>query len=144
MIEHALRIALGVHSGQRDRYERPYILHPLTVALHGDTDDEIITGLLHDVIEDSEEWTTERFRVEGFPRRITEAVDCLSKREGEVWDDYIDRVVTDELAMRVKLNDLRHNMDARRMDSFGEKDAERFNRYLAAYRRITSALQGSP
>ena len=57
-IEIALEIALKAHRGQRDLDGKPVILHPLTVALKGNNEEEIIVGLLHDVVEDSE-WTFE-------------------------------------------------------------------------------------
>ena len=52
-IEIALEIALRAHRGQRDLDGKPVILHPLTVALKGNNENEIVAGLLHDVVEDT-------------------------------------------------------------------------------------------
>ncbi len=53
MIEKALKIAYDAHHGQTDKIGVPYIYHPIAVAEQMDTEDEIITALLHDVIEDT-------------------------------------------------------------------------------------------
>ena len=136
----ALRIALAVHTGQTDRYGKPYILHVLSVGMQGKTDIEIAAGFLHDVIEDSNDWTIERLTEEGFPEEVLHIVDRLTKRDGEEWDNYINRVLTHAGAMRVKLYDLEHNMNAQRIPEFGEKEYERFQRYVRAWQRITSEL----
>jgi (p)ppGpp synthase/HD superfamily hydrolase len=140
-IEHALEIAQAAHAGQKDRYGVPYILHPLRVALAGSNTLEIASGFLHDVVEDSDAWTLERLREEGFSEDLVRVVDCLTKRDGEAWDDYIGRVKTDRTAMRVKLNDLGHNMDASRIPEFQDKEYERFQRYVRAWNDISEALR---
>lgn len=68
-----------------------------------------IVGALHDVVEDSE-WTCEDLRKEGFSEEIVEAIDAISKREGEIYTDFIKRISKNELATIVKLADLSHNL----------------------------------
>ena len=75
---------------------------------------------------------------EGFSKRIIEALDCLTKREGEPYEKFVSRSGRNPLARRVKLADLKDNMDFRRVDRFEFKDIERFNRYLNAYRKLTA------
>lgn len=53
-IEDALRIAIEAHEGQKDLDGNPVILHPLTVGLAGHNREEIVAGLLHDVVEDTD------------------------------------------------------------------------------------------
>ena len=73
-IEIALEIALKAHKGQRDLDGKPVILHPLTVALKGHNESEIVAGLLHDVVEDTD-WTFDNYsRLVSAPRWWTRCV----------------------------------------------------------------------
>ncbi|HEX8532090.1 MAG TPA: hypothetical protein VF646_18775 [Cytophagales bacterium] len=135
MLHKALLIATRVHQHQQDRYGAPYLRHVMRVAERGRNDDERIVGLLHDVVEDSP-MTLDDLRREGFPERIVQAVDCLTKREGEPYDQFVDRTKTNPLAIAVKLNDLEDNMDVRRAPRLEEKDLERLNKYLKAWHQL--------
>ena len=132
-IETALEIAIKAHKNQKDRYGKPYILHPLRVMMNVNGEDEKIAAILHDVVEDSE-ITLDDLRKSGFNVKIIDAVDCLTKREGEDYFDYIKRVLISPIAIRVKLADLEDNMDLKRIDIITEKDIARLNRYLKAWR----------
>jgi (p)ppGpp synthase/HD superfamily hydrolase len=140
-LDRAIRIAVKAHKHQTDKYGNPYILHPLRVMGMGRTDEERIVGVLHDVVEDTD-WTFEDLRLAGFSKRITTALDCVTKREGEDYDDFVARTRTNPLAVRVKLNDLTDNMDIRRMNEVQEKDVKRLNKYLNAYRLLAADLDG--
>lgn len=141
-LDRAIRIAVKAHKGQTDKYGAPYILHPMRVMGMGRTDDEKIVGILHDVVEDSD-WTFDDLRREGFAERIIEALDCVTKRsEDEDYDRFVARTRTNDLAIRVKLNDLSDNMDVRRMDEVREKDLKRMNKYLRAYKLLSADLDG--
>jgi (p)ppGpp synthase/HD superfamily hydrolase len=133
MLERAIRIAVEAHAGQKDKSGQSYILHPLRVMLRGQTEDEKITGVMHDVVEDTH-WTFAALKAEGFPRRVLYALDCLTKRENEGYRGFIQRLSSNRLARRVKIADLEDNMDARRLASFTPKDGERFAKYLRAWR----------
>ena len=50
-IDIAIRIAAAAHAGVLDKDGYPYILHPMTVGLMGNTDEEKIAGFLHDAEE---------------------------------------------------------------------------------------------
>ncbi|MDO5615507.1 MAG: phosphohydrolase, partial [Cruoricaptor ignavus] len=65
-------------------------------------------------------------------------VKCLSKiYPDENYDDFIKRTEKSPLAVAVKLNDLRDNMDLRRFNRpISDKDAKRLNKYLKAYRYL--------
>jgi len=141
MIERALQLALDVHRSMTDRYGAPYILHPLRVAMRARDEHDRIAALLHDVIEKSEgEVSLDDIGHMGFSDDIIGIVDCLTKRRidgiEEEWDSYIERVMSNSAAMRVKLLDIEDNMDARRMTDFTADDAERFQRYVRAWHRI--------
>lgn len=136
-LEHALRIALEAHAGQKDHGGTPYILHVLTVVLGSQPDlDAMTVAALHDVVEDTPV-TLEHLRAQGFPDRILEAVDAMTRREGEAYDDYVGRVVANPLSRRVKKADLEHNMDVRRLPEVTTDDLSHLQRYRRAWERVT-------
>ena len=67
LLETAFRIAVEAHQGQRRKQSgTPFIEHPLNVAAilleHRYDDRTVAAGLLHDVIEDSPCWSSEKLR----------------------------------------------------------------------------------
>lgn len=140
LLNKAIKIADKAHKGQKDKYQAPYIAHVMRVMEYGKTLDEKIVGVLHDVVEDhAEEFSFEYLRSEGFPEYILFAVSCLTKFDPEeAYEDFIKRTERSPLAVAVKLNDLRDNMDLRRVNrELTQKDIHRFNKYLKAYRYLT-------
>ena len=110
-VEEALRIALEVHEGQKDLDGKPVILHPMAVALLGHNREEQVAGLLHDVVEDSD-WTFDDLLQRGVDASIVDALRLLTRDEGTNYDEYVHRIAAsdNQLAIRVKYNDLRHNL----------------------------------
>ena len=103
----------------------------------GKTVEEKIVGVLHDVVEDSE-WTFEMLEKEGMPKEVVDALKCVTKlSEDEDYDHFIARVKTNPLAVKVKLNDLKDNMDITRLGKVTEKDLPRLNKYIRAYKQLT-------
>ena len=137
-LECAVAIAATAHEGQRDKAGAPYILHPLRVMLRVSTEAERITAVLHDVVEDCEGWSFERLRTEGFPEEIIEALQSVSKREGEAYEDFVKRACENPIGRRVKMSDLHDNCDLSRISSPTEKDHERIARYRRAIAYIES------
>lgn len=137
LLEKAIVIAVEAHDGKKDKAGQPYIFHPLRVMFRGETEDERIVAVLHDVVEDhGDVWPVERLRQSGFPQRILDALDCVTKRDGESYEKFIERSASNSIALHVKLADLEDNLDVRRLHEISEKDRERLNRYLVAYRRL--------
>ena len=135
-LERAIEIATEAHKGQFDKAGNDYIGHPLRVMEMGKTDEEKIVGVLHDVIEDTD-WTFEALAAEGFSEDIIAALRCVTKlSENENYDDFIERVKKNPLAVAVKINDLSDNMDIRRLPYLSDKDVKRLKKYLKAYKRL--------
>lgn len=109
-IDIALRIATTAHAGQLDRDGNPVILHPLTVGLMGKTDEEKITGFLHDVVEDSA-YTFDYLIKEGIPMEIVNTLRLLTHKKGTDYYDYVQSIIEsgNPIALHVKYNDLQHN-----------------------------------
>ncbi len=137
-LEDAIALAVQAHKGQRDKAGQTYILHPLRVMMRLDTEAERMAAVLHDVVEDTP-YTLERLRELGYPQEVLFALECLTKREGEDYEAFIERVRPHPLARRVKLADLEDNMDVRRLTAVGPREAERLARYRAAWARLKEA-----
>ena len=132
----AIEIATEAHKGQFDKSGKDYIGHPLRVMEMGKTEDEKIFGVLHDVVEDSP-WSFQELEAEGFSKQITDALRCLTKTsENENYDEYIERIKKNPLAVSVKLNDLTDNMDIRRLPYLSDKDVKRLKKYLKSYKKL--------
>ena len=84
------------------------------------------------MIEDTA-WTLDQLRQVGFSEEIVQAVECLTHRDRETYDEFIARVRTNAIACKVKLADLEDNMDMRRLCTLMEKDAERLHKYHRAW-----------
>jgi len=134
-LDKAILIASQAHQGQKDRYGKSYILHPVRLMIKMDSVEEQIAAVLHDVIEDSD-WTVNDLHKEGFSDEIITAVDCLTKKDHEPYMEYIARLKPNTIARKVKLADLEDNMDLRRIDQISEKDLKRLARYHQAWKLI--------
>ncbi len=137
MLERAISIAVQAHDGQRDKSGDLYILHPLRVMMQMETEEEMITAVLHDVIEDSD-WTLAKLQAEGFSEDILTALDALTKRENEEYADFIERAALDPIARRVKLADLQDNMRITRLQAITEKDLNRLVKYHQAWKLLSN------
>jgi (p)ppGpp synthase/HD superfamily hydrolase len=136
-LRRAIEIATEAHRGQKDKAGNDYIEHPLRVMEAGRTMEEKITGVLHDVVEDSD-WTFAMLEAEGFSKEIVDALRCVTKlSESEPYDKFITRIKKNPLAVAVKLNDLSDNMDIRRLPYLSDKDVKRLKKYLKAYKQLS-------
>lgn len=131
-------IAATRHDGQYDRGGKPYILHPLKVAHYLKTDDlELMcVAIGHDVVEDTFKNISdgvEFLRAKGFSERVINGIVALTKIPGESYEDYKARVKANKDAIKVKMCDLRHNSDIRRLKGVTEKDIARTAKYHAFY-----------
>ena len=139
MLEKAILLALKAHAGQKDKADQPYILHPLRVMLNMDTESEMIAAVLHDVLEDTE-LTADDLCKQGFSEEVLEAVQYLTKHDGEEYETFIDRIQQNSVARKVKLADIEDNMNIKRFispKSPTEKDIERLKKYYQAWKRLT-------
>lgn len=133
ILEKAIVLMATAHSGQFDKGGNLYQLHPLQVMNLLKTDDVelMCIALLHDVVEDTK--TTYHDMVElGFTQRIIDGVRCLTKERGQTYEEYCERLFTNIDAMKVKMADLTHNSDIRRLKGIQQKDIDR----MAGYQRL--------
>ena len=122
MLERAIEIAVEAHKGQIDKGGSPYILHPLRVMGNVDGESEKIVAVLHDVVEDSN-WTFEALLAEGFSIEVIEALKSVTKNsDNEDYDSFIQRAIGNPIGRKVKIADIRDNLDVTRIPDIGEKD----------------------
>lgn len=131
----AISIAAQAHQEQKDKAGAPYILHPIRMMLRMNSDVEMMAAILHDVVEDTD-WTLDGLRQEGFSEEVVQAVECLTHRDGETYDQFLERVTSNPIARKVKLADLEDNMDVKRIQHLVEKDIERIKKYHQHWRAL--------
>lgn len=133
-VEIAKAIAKFSHRKQVDKAGVPYFRHPEAVASQLTDEKDKIVGWLHDVLEDTN-FSPGILRMI-FGAEIIEALDAITHREGEPWEDYISRVEKNPIATRVKIADLTHNMDLNRLPVVTKKDFVRNEKYRMTYNRL--------
>ena len=135
-LERALQIAVKSHAGQVDKSGAAYISHPIRVMMRCTSADAKTAALLHDVVEDTPV-TFEELEAEGFSTNVLSALRLLTHASEVPYDDYIQSLTGNRIAIEVKIADLEDNMDIRRLQEVDDKAAGRFCKYLAAYRLLT-------
>ena len=130
----AMVLAYRAHHGQVDKSGVPYIFHPIHLAEQMDDEISTCVALLHDTVEDTDV-TLEQLREE-FPPAVVEAVDLLTHREGVEYFDYVRAIKQNPVAVKVKLADLQHNSDPKRICNQGNQEKRRI-KYAAARQILT-------
>lgn len=119
----AFEIASCQHDGQRDKAGEPYMAHVIRVFCGVRRSDHQIVALLHDVVEDG------HLRLDHiedhFEPDIVAAVDAITKRKGEPYREYLDRVKGNPAALAVKLADIADNSSEDRLAKLMPDVAER-------------------
>jgi (p)ppGpp synthase/HD superfamily hydrolase len=131
-LERAIAIAAEAHAGQVDKAGAPYVLHPLRMMLRVSSTDERIVAVLHDLVEDCPEWTFDRLRGESFSDHIIQALQSVTKRDGEDYEAFVRRAATNPIGRHVKLADLHDNSDLSRIAMPSEQDVRRMEKYRRA------------
>lgn len=141
LFENAITMASEAHKAQRDKSGEVYILHPLKISLkllEKYPDDYLLAtiGVLHDVVEDCAPYYNLKMIEHKFGERVRKGVESLTKRSGESPEKYLTRIMANEDAIKVKLEDLAHNMNILRLSNLTEDDFVR----LKKYRRMHAIL----
>ena len=111
-IEDVIRITIEAHEGQKDLDGKPEILHPLAVGLAGTNREEVITGFLHGVVEDSK-LTLSDLRKKGVDEDVIIALKLLTHDKSKItYEEYIKGIALsgNSTAIHVKYSDLRNNL----------------------------------
>ncbi|MDO4295558.1 MAG: HD domain-containing protein [bacterium] len=135
----ALKLAYAAHQGQYDVSGVPYVFHPLHLAEQMTDEQEVCVALLHDVLEDTE-LTLQRLEEE-FPKEITQAVELLTHKKGTDYGEYLQRLMTNPLAYRVKVADVCHNSDESRLQGCVDITEERREHFRQKYKKAREILK---
>lgn len=131
--------------GIYDKGGHPYVLHCLKVMYYIKSDDEELQciALGHDLIEDTSV-TADSLLHMGFTDRIVRGIVAMTKEKfGKdliSHEVYMMQLKGNLDAARVKLADLRHNSDIRRLKGIGEKDVKRLSKYHNMYIELKAFL----
>ena len=125
----AMNLAYNAHHGQFDKGGVPYIFHPIHLAEQMDDEISTCVALLHDTMEDTDV-TLEQLSQE-FPREVVDAVALLTHAEGVDYFDYVRAIKQNPISVKVKLADLSHNGDPKRVTNQGNQEKRRI-KYAAA------------
>ncbi|WP_138158789.1 HD domain-containing protein [Peptoniphilus catoniae] len=131
----ALFVAIKAHKGQRDKGGKPYIFHPIKVALNVSGYSQRIVALLHDVIEDSNYKLGD---LKFLKEDEKEALILLTRVDKQDYFDYIKSIRTNSIARSVKLADLDQNMNLKRLKIVSCEDLKRREKYEKARKILLS------
>ena len=105
----AEEIAREVHKGQKRFDGKNYITHiEAVVNSHPEVEFKIVAWL-HDVLEDSK-LTFEDLVKKGISVDLSGVVELITRKKDQNYKDYILQVCEDEIAIKVKIADLKHNL----------------------------------
>ena len=139
-LEKAIALAAFLHVGQEDLAGNPYIMHPMRVMAKVKTYDAMVVAALHDLIEDTD-ITLDDLKELGFREEIIEAVDAVSKRDGEEYMDYVARAAANPIGLEVKLSDLKDNLDKTRKLPDDERSKKKIRKYKKAMAYIEEVME---
>ncbi len=140
----AIILAVNAHRDQVDKVGQPYYLHPLRVMTRVRPPTEKIAAVLHDILEDTD-YKPQNLRLMGYSEEILAALDCLTRRDNETYEQFIDRLKPNPIARRVKIADLEDNLDLTRFHRLIEANStseerlhtlDRLDRYVRAWHTL--------
>jgi hypothetical protein len=74
----------------------------------------------------------------GFSKEVIEAIDCLTKGGSEGYESFILRVLKNDLARKIKIEDIKDNLDLTRLNNIVDADLQRAAKYHRALRVLTN------
>jgi hypothetical protein len=129
-------LAQRAHGGDRNRSGMLFIDHVRGVAARMMDEPDpyaVPTALLHDAVEKA--WMSwDDLRAVGADDRLIVIIDALTERPGEAEESYFERVLSDELALRIKFADIADELDLGQRSMLGE--TERKTMETRARRRL--------
>lgn len=133
-VEQALAVAITAHDGQLRRgTHAPYSVHPIHMALfltrQGLDDTVVVAALLHDVVEDCEEWDLDLL-AEQFGERVASIVSELTEDKSKRWRERKEAGIAavagmSTEAVAIKAADKLHNLSSLCVSLETAQDPER-------------------
>lgn len=136
-IKKAMNLAYIKHHKQFDKAGYPYITHLLHIAERMSDEDTTIVALLHDILEDTQVKEKDLEEL-GFSKNIIEAIKLLTHKKYTPYMEYIENLKNNDIAKKVKIEDLKHNLDLSRINDIKETDLKRIEKYKKALELLES------
>lgn len=135
-LAHMYALAACYHNCQFDKAGKPYFEHVVKVKDLLKTDDlELqMIALGHDLLEDTN--LSEEVIKNCFSERVYRGIKCMTKEDGETDEEYRLKVKSNIDSIRVKMADLTHNSDIRRLKGIRQKDIDRVVKYQGFYHEL--------
>ncbi len=143
ILSKTLELVLRVFDNKLDKGGKPNLLHIFKIYIKVKTQEEKLVALLHDIIENTD-ISEQDLKEYGYDKELIDTLLCLTKKKGEYYPDYIDRIINSNnlVALNVKLEDLKSNIDIKDLENPSVSDYERINnRYLPAYNKIQNKIE---
>lgn len=147
-LQRAISIAVEAHQGQTDKGGNPYILHPLRIMMSLKIEEEMIVGVLHDVVEDCADkgFDWDYLKDQGFSDTVLEALRTVTKTPEEesyfktlsgqqridAYLEFVGRAKENPIGRRVKRADIFDNLNVSRIGQLTQRDLDRLNQYKKA------------
>lgn len=139
----AEKIVKRLFKGKLDKGGNPYLNHLYYVSNHLEEVNMKTVGLLHDLLEDTIITESDLKKI-GFGDEVIEALLLITKRDDELYGEYIDRILESNnmIAINVKAIDMKNNMDLSRIKNPTKRDLHRCEtKYKPQYERIINYLK---
>ena len=134
LVKKACVIMYDAHKEDKDKGGYPYVFHPFYLATQMDDEESTCAALLHDVVEDhGARYSLAYLEQAGFPESVIHALRLLTHTAGVPYMDYVKELAKDPISRKVKLADLKHNLDARRLNA---ERPRKYDLYLQAIRYL--------
>ena len=118
-----------------DKAGKPYIEHLYRVAIPFVVEPKLYyIALLHDIFEDTDVTEKELLSFEEIDDDSIKILKLLTREKDESYMQYIKKIATDEIAIKIKMSDLKDNMDITRLDKIKDEDIARLKKYQKAYK----------
>lgn len=150
ILNEAEKLAKEKHKGQKDLSGEDYINHVKTVVsivegMVGDyvnKEEYIQAARLHDILEDTD-IIKEELMVKGFNKGVVNAVEQVTNNKKVTYEEYIESIESD-VARVVKMADLTHNMDIRRLgkgnyEELTKGQKRRVDKYREAIKELSKS-----
>ena len=133
----AFLLCMVKHWKQKDKAGKRYVWHPIHVMINVKGYNEKIVALLHDIVEDTEVTVPDLKNLK-FSKEVIEAVDVITKKKDQEYFSYLKSIKDNSIAKKVKIEDLKHNSDLKRLRSITQNDIDRAIKYKKAIDYLSS------
>ncbi len=142
LVKKAVNIAYTAHT-EIDKGGYPYVFHPFYLATQFDDENTVCVAMLHDVVEDHGDMYSIESLSADFPKEIITALQLITHNKTTPYMDYVKALAHNPIARRVKMADLRHNMDTRRTDGKLPRKYETYKEALEYLENYENCLENT-